>query len=44
MAPDLLSVQDVSVTYSTESGIAHVLDQVITLDQLPAPSYVRRPG
>ena len=28
MAPDLLSVKDVSVTYSTESGVAHVLDQV----------------
>jgi hypothetical protein len=27
-----------------EKRYPHVLDQVITLDQLPAPSYVRRPG
>ena len=28
MGPDLLSVRDVSVTYSTEGGTAHVLDEV----------------
>src|SRR6185312_14750742 len=28
MDPDLLSVQDVSVAFSTEGGIAHVLDAV----------------
>jgi peptide/nickel transport system ATP-binding protein len=28
MDPDLLSVRDVSVSFSTEGGVAHVLDQV----------------
>jgi peptide/nickel transport system ATP-binding protein len=28
MAPDLLSVQDISVSFSTEGGVAHVLDEV----------------
>src|SRR5258708_35624399 len=28
MEPDLLAVQDVSVTFSTESGTAHVVDEV----------------
>jgi peptide/nickel transport system ATP-binding protein len=28
MAPDLLSVRDVSVSFSTEGGVAHVLDEV----------------
>src|SRR5690349_9946467 len=26
--PDLLSIQDISVTFSTEAGAAHVLDRV----------------